>query len=495
MSEKTLLALRVMAGAAVMGILGDILLRQMPWGLNVLLWLGALVATIVILVRHKPPAGSRVNRWMLLAAIVFGACFVWRASVPLKLMDALAILVALALASPLPGRVRVHLASLAAYGVAGVVAGVYAALGALLLVFGDVQWNEVSRQDWGRPALAVGRGVALAVPPLLVFGLLLMSADAVFDNLVRTTLHINVDRIFVHAFVTVFCAWIVAGTLRGLLIGNALPQEMRKLPRIFSLGIVEIGIVLGLLDLLFLAFVAVEVRYLFGGAPLVGITPGLTYAEYARRGFFELVMVAALVLPLLLAAHWLLRQENPAHVRLFRALAGVQILLLFVIMASAAERMRLYTAQFGLTQERLYATAFMAWLAAVFVWFAVTVLRGHRDRFAFGAMMAGFMLIGALQIVNPDALIARTNVERASEGRPFDAIYAGWLSADAVPVLIAHLPELNTKDSRTLAARILKRWPPGKRADWRSWSWSRAHAAEAVKRHAAMLEQISGAGR
>jgi Domain of unknown function (DUF4153) len=495
MSEKTVLALRVMAGAAAMGILGDILLRQTPWGLNVLLWLAALVSAIAILLRLQPTSDTRVNRWMMLPVIIFGACFAWRASVPLKLMDALAILVALALASPVPGQVRVHLASLAHYFVAGVAAGVYAALGVLALVFGDVQWKEVSREDWGRPALAVGRGVALAVPPLLVFGVLLMSADAVFDNLVRTTLHINVERLFVHAFVIAFCAWIVAGYLRGLLIGNGLPQEMRKLPRPFSLGIVEIGMVLGLLDLLFLAFVGVQIRYLFGGAPLVGITPGLTYADYARRGFFELVMVAALVLPLLLAAHWLLRQESPAHSRIFRALAGVQILLLFVIMASAAERMRLYTAQFGLTEQRLYATAFMGWLAVVFVWFAVTVLRGRRERFAFGAMLAGFLLIGALQIVNPDALIARTNVERAAEGRKFDARYASHLSADALPELAAHLAELNPPDSRTVAASILKRWPPGKRQDWRSWSWSRAHATKAVESHAAMLEQMSGAGQ
>jgi Domain of unknown function (DUF4153) len=491
MGGKTVLALRAIAGAAAMGILGDLLLRQFPWGLNIFLWLAAGVAIILWL---RPSAGPRVNPWMLAPMAVFGACFAWRASVPLKLMDALAILVALSLASPLMGQTRVHLASLTHYVVSGFAAGAFAAFGPFLLVFSDVEWKEVSGRNWGRPALAVCRGLALAVPPLLVFGVLLMSADAVFDNLVRTTFHINVERMFVHAFVIAFCAWIVAGTLRGLLIGNSLPQEPRSLPRIFSLGIVEVGIVLGLLDLLFLAFVAVQVRYLFGGASMVGISPGLTFASYARRGFFELVTVAALVLPLLLAAHWLLREENPAHSRIFRALAGVQLLLLFVIMASAAQRMRLYTAQFGLTQERLYATAFMGWLAVVFVWFAFTVLRDRRERFAFGAMLAGFALIGALHFVNPDALIARTNLQRAREGQKFDALYLGRLSADAVPDLMAHLSELNAQDSRNIAAQILKRWPRGEHGDWRSWSWSRARAAEAVESHRARLEQMSGAG-
>lgn len=494
MGDKTVLALRVIAGAVFMGILGDLLLRQFPWGLNVFLWLAALAATVAIIVRLQPSAGVRVNRWMLAPVILFGAFFVWRASVPLKLMDALAILVALALASPLLGRVRVPLASLFHYFAAAVSAGACGAFGTLPLVFGDIDWKEVSRENRGRPVLAVGRGVLLAVPPLLVFGVLLMSADVVFDNLVRTTFHINVPRLFSHAFVIFFCGWIVAGWLRSLLIANALPQQPSELPRMFSLGITEVGIVLGLLDLLFLAFVAVQVRYLFGGASLVGITPGLSYAEYARRGFFELVAVAALVLPLLLAAHWLLRQENPQHARVFRAIAGVQIILLFVIMASALERMRLYTDQFGLTEQRLYATAFMGWLAVVFVWFALTVLRGRRERFAFGAMLAGFLLIGVLHVLNPDALIARTNVERALEGRRFDAGYVVELSADAVPALAAHLSDLKPQDSRTIATRILKQWPAGQRGDWRSWSWGRARATEAVESHRATLEQMSGTG-
>ena len=63
-------------------------------------------------------------------------------------------------------------------------------------------------------------------------------------------------------------------------------------------------------------------RYLFGGSEWVQRVAGLTYAEYARRGFFELVVVAALVLVLLLIAHWLLRPEGGADQRVFAVLAG-----------------------------------------------------------------------------------------------------------------------------------------------------------------------------
>src|SRR2546423_1508317 len=98
----------------------------------------------------------------------------------------------------------------------------------------------------------------------------------------------------------------------------------------FALGVVEVGVVLGLLDALFLGFVCVQVRYLFGSAAWVAATGGLTYAEYARRGFFELSWATALALPLLLALHWLLRADDRLALRVFRALALVQLALLFV---------------------------------------------------------------------------------------------------------------------------------------------------------------------
>ena len=76
------------------------------------------------------------------------------------------------------------------------------------------------------------------------------------------------------------------------------------------LGAVELNVVVTILDLLFLAFVIVQFRYLFGGRDLVQQSANLTYAEYARHGFFELVAVAALTLPLLLLGDWLLREEG-----------------------------------------------------------------------------------------------------------------------------------------------------------------------------------------
>ena len=122
----------------------------------------------------------------------------------------------------------------------------------------------------------------------------------------------------------------------------------------------------------FIAFMLVQLRYLFGGAAHVATTAGVSYAEYARSGFFELVWVTVLVLPLLLVADAVLRPGSRAAQLTFRVLAAALLLLLGVVMLSAMQRMWLYQRAYGLTDTRLYASAAMAWLALVFAWFAAS---------------------------------------------------------------------------------------------------------------------------
>jgi hypothetical protein len=249
--------------------------------------------------------------------------------------------------------------------------------------------------------------------------------------------------------------------------------------------------VLGALNVLFFAFVVVQFRYFFGGADTIRTVTHLTYAEYARRGFFELVNVAALVLPLLLLAHHLLRKDTPSAIRLFNIMAGTLIALLFVIMTSALLRMKLYTDEFGLTELRLYTTAFMLWLAIVFVWFIGTVLYGQANRFMFGALLAGFAVLIGLSAINPDEVIVRTNASRANTPNAFDGRYVIGLSADAVPALIDALPLMPDTERCQAAAYLLDRYSPPERSDWLTWNWSRSQAWQAVTAHRPYLQSIA----
>jgi hypothetical protein len=159
------------------------------------------------------------------------------------------------------------------------------------------------------------------------------------------------------------------------------------------------------------------------------------------------------------------------------------VVLLFVVVASALQRMYLYQQEFGLTELRLYTTIFMFWISTVLLWFVLTVLRARRDRFAFGALIAGFAAIFAINAMNPDALIAGTNIDRMEAGKRFDAYYLTTLSADAAPVLVESLPEIG--DTRlwkdhTVEQDLVYRWDK-RMTDWRTWNLGRSRARQSVK--------------
>jgi len=495
MNEKTNLGLSVLLTGLVLGLLTDLLLQITPWGLNFTIWMAALTAGLLLLLRHWEPEWLKNDRWLFLPVILFAAAFTGRDSPALKTLNFVALFAGLSLITMRAQLIPIHLAGVLRYLYGIALTGINTLVGILPLFFVDIKWGEIPRKGWSHHAVAVGRGLLLAFPLLFVFGGLLMAADAIFEGIIKNIFGINWEEFFKHSFFIGLGLWFTAGFLRGLFFGKELtfsPNSEIKAP---SLGIVETSVTLGLLNLLFLIFVIVQLRYFFGGASLVEVTEGLTYSEYARRGFFELVTASGLALPLLLGGHWLLNKENLKNERIFRWLAGFLILLLFVVMVSAFQRMRLYQNEYGLTELRLYTTAFMGWLAIVFVWFAATVLRGIRERFTFGAVVAGFVAIFALQVINPDALIVRTNVSLAKSGKSFDVYYATSLSADAVSSLVSALPELNPKDRCNVAGRILHNWPSTAGSDWRSWSWGQAQARRIVKENEGALQEAINSWR
>jgi hypothetical protein len=198
----------------------------------------------------------------------------------------------------------------------------------------------------------------------------------------------------------------------------------------------------------------------------------MTYAEYARRGFFQLVTVVAIVLVLLLLADWILDRRTPDADRRFRAAGWTLVALLGVLMASALQRMVLYVSFYGLSDTRLYATAGMAWVGVALAWFGWTILRGRRARFGVGLLVLSAGWIAALNVINPEAVVVRINLVRAIEGREFDSQYHASLSADAIPALLKaaeHLPAATCAD---LMHRLGPRWVSSLRQehDWRSWT-------------------------
>lgn len=544
MNEKTKTGFEILQAAVLLGVLGDVLVRGEMLGLNGLLFIASVAAAMVMLrLRHRRDVlNGRV--WALQGALVFfAAMFAWRDSNELRVWDVFAIFVVFSVLALPTLRITTHLAGISHYIFGFIISSINSLFAPFMLLLSDIKWASFQKNGWSKHVIASIRGLLIATPLVLVFGALFVAADAVFEGVVVRTLNIDLENVISHVFLTAFFTWIVAGYLRGSLIeifalktvsavvsvvpktegsvnlvsvtepveekdtaekeaGADKEEEKPKernwqdfdnsmLPKAFTLGAVEVGVVLGLLDLLFLSFVIIQIPYLFGGMDLVQNTPDFKLAEFARRGFGELVAVSALVLPILLVSQWLLRKDQPLNEKLFRVLAGVQIVLLFVIMASAVQRLMLLTGPlgYGWTTVRFYPLVFMLWLAVVFCWFALTVLKGARQYFAWGALWSALAILGALHFFNPDAFIVSRNLRLMERGREFDAKYNARLSADAVPALIEGLPLMNLEDQCAVRDLMVKKTEEIKTyRDFRSWNWSRSRARDMVEENRENLQ-------
>jgi hypothetical protein len=308
---------------------------------------------------------------------------------------------------------------------------------------------------------ALIRGVLLGTPLVVVLGILLVSADAVFASL----LHIDIDppSALSHAAVFFLGAWAMAGLVRA-----AGGSSMGPLPRPPHLGWVEGMVVLGLMNALFLAFAAAQLVALSEGGRKVIQTAGLTYAQYARTGFFQLLAVATITLAAILSLRAAVDQTDRSTRRSFAVLAEVTVALTLVIVFVAVRRLGLYADAFGLTMLRLYSTVFSYWIGAVFVLVGLLLAGVGRGRSWLPSVAVGIGLAGLLWLnaVNPEALVVRHNVSFVERSGRFDPAYVSNLSEDAIPALVDSLARLD----ETTRGLVLGRLCPPAVLDHRGWA-------------------------
>jgi hypothetical protein len=158
--------------------------------------------------------------------------------------------------------------------------------------------------------------------------------------------------------------------------------------------------------------------------------------------------------------------------------------------------MRLYERMYGWSMDRMFASAFMAWIAGSIVWFGATTLRGAANRFPFGALVGGLGVIAGLVVLNPAAVVVENHARRLSTGRKFDASYAANLRADGIPTLLASLadmaPALNAEAQCSMARAFENAQREGQTERWPSWNWGRSRAVRAVHEHQRLIGQVLG---
>lgn len=317
---------------------------------------------------------------------------------------------------------------------------------------------------------ALFRGILLAAPLLLVLAILLASADAVFASF----LHVEVDppSALTHAAALTLGAWAMGGLVRAAGGSPGAP-----LPRSPQLGWVEGMVVLVSMNGLFLAFAVAQVVALSDGGRRVIETAGLTYAQYARSGFFQLLWVASITLVTLLALRAVVDQTDRSLRRRFALLAEITVVLTLLIVFVAVRRLGLYADAFGLTMLRLYSTVFSYWIGAVFVLVGLLVAGIGRGRSWLPATAVAIGMAGllCLNVVNPEAMVVRHNVSFAEETGRFDPAYVSDLSDDAIPTLVGSSDRLDEAVRRLVLARVCPPPVPEHRG-WAAYNVARDRA-------------------
>ena len=299
-------------------------------------------------------------------------------------------------------------------------------------------------------------GLLLALPLLAVFGALLSSADPIFSYRLSSFLSVfdlDLSRLGEYIFRLVYIV-IFAFIFSGVYLHAVRPAKEEPRPDLSKtwlptfLGWIEAGVVLGLVDLMFAFFVAIQFWYFFGGQANIS-TSGYTFAEYARRGFFELLAVAVISLLTYLGLAAVTRRDTAFQQRGFTVLSIFLMAMVSVMLVSAFQRLQLYESAYGFTQLRVYTHIFIIWLGLLLAAAVIFELLQRRQHFGLALLFTvlGFGL--SLGFYNTEGTIAQQNVGRARAGATevagdlgiprslsLDATYLSSLGSDAVPALV-----------------------------------------------------------
>jgi len=463
-TARLLLTLSLAAGAV-----GDLLLDGPAPGINVVL-MTALVLALGWVVRRQGRAPDPLDAWLPVVALVLAAGIALRADPFVGLLD-------------LAGAAAFTGASIAAFSGLAVTRrslSVVIAMGAWvvgLACIGIVPLLAAARPPAGAaprrlPAWvpAVTRGLVLAGPLVLILAVLFASADPIFRLRMDELLGIRIDlgdlpgRILIVLGLT----WLVAGllavaaqgipALEGASLGAAVPSAALATTRF--LGTTEALVVLAGVDLVVGLFVGLQLAYLFGGQDTLAAA-GMTYSDYARRGYFELVAAAALSGGILVG----LEYSVLARPRRYLAFATVLVGLTVVVLASAALRLQLYQDAYGWTELRLYVAVSIVAMAVTLATMAAFLLTDRTRWLGHAMAVIGVIALVALNVISPPAFVAERNLARVIDpslvppgGRAtLDAGYLNVLPDDAIPVIVAALPALPAGDATQLRERLLER--------------------------------------
>ncbi|MED3563161.1 DUF4173 domain-containing protein, partial [Bacillus xiapuensis] len=195
-------------------------------------------------------------------------------------------------------------------------------------------------------------------------------------------------------------------------------------------GVIAIT-VLVLMNVVYLLFAIVQFKYLFSGT----LKGDFTYAEYARKGFFELLFVSLINLSITIIVVNFVNRTTKVTKLLTQLLLTILILSSGVMLLSASMRLSIYEEAYGFSFIRVLSHSFMIFLAVIFVYTLIKIWIEKLSLFHFYFITA-LVYYSAINIIDLNQIVVKQNIARYEQTGKIDVHYLNNLSSTGVLGLI-----------------------------------------------------------
>ncbi len=187
-----------------------------------------------------------------------------------------------------------------------------------------------------------------------------------------------------------------------------------------------INIVLTCLLLVYSVFIIIQFKYLFAGAKL---PDGLTYTQYARKGFFELLILSTINIIVIVGVTLLTHKKHGKGFAFSKILCCYMCMISIILLISSFYRMILYTNSDGFTRLRFMVMGFLIFEAiGLFITFAFIINPKFNVIMIYGILALTYYCI--LNVVPMDSIIAKNQIDLYLNNQRHDIYYVFDLSLD-----------------------------------------------------------------
>ncbi|EGW36828.1 DUF4173 domain-containing protein [Desulfosporosinus sp. OT] len=330
-------------------------------------------------------------------------------------------------------------------------------------------------------------GLGISIPLLMIIVSLLSSADRVFDHFIAeissSFKNINISNFSLQTIIALVITMITFSYIWSFSNFSSNLKNQQQ-------GVIETNpgswdpiisiTILSVINCVYVVFTIIQFAYLFASVNNA-LPPDFTYAEYARRGFFELLMITLINFGLLLSSIKFTQKDGSFVARTVQLLHSLLIICTVVILLSAYFRMSLYEAAYGYTYLRVLTHFFMVFLGVLFLIAFYKIWNEHMSLLKpyIVITIVAYMIIN---FANIDVLIANKNINRYLETGKLDTHYLRNLSYDSIPELVDLLND--EKLSNEIRKYLIEQQQNlSKKGSWQSFNLSQHKAKQVLAQY------------